>query len=122
MRISTALVIFLAMSGCGGDDGRSTGVCSGQGWRDTCHFLLTCSAGRFELLCTPPFDPELESALADAGVELDGTVCACVVDEREVRAIPYDDAFCSDRFPDGDPDRDDSAAVVVGDLCGWESD
>jgi hypothetical protein len=96
-----------------------TGICTGRGWRDTCLWTMTCQKGRYELFCSPPSDPQLEQAAEDAGVLLDGTECACVVDETQVTAVPFDDSFCSSNFDSMDADRDDKALLLVNDICGW---
>jgi hypothetical protein len=120
------LLAVISALGCGSDSGAtgstgtsSTGICTGRGWRDTCLWTMTCQKGRYELFCSPPNDPELEQVAADAGIQLDGTECACVVDEQQATAVPFDDSFCSNNFDSTDPERDDKALVIVGDICGW---
>ena len=100
------------------DSGTIAGVCTANGWRDTCHWLSTCSGGRFELVCSTN-DDELEALLADAGVTLDGSVCACVRDEAMVREVPYDDSFCSDQAGSGADGLDQGRARVEA-ICGWQ--
>jgi len=126
MRIAVLLATVSATLACGSDSGSSgstgtvsTGICTGRGWRDTCLWTMTCQKGRYELFCSPPSDPELEQAAEDAGVLLDGTECACVVDETQVTAVPFDDSFCSSNFDTMDADRDDKALVLVNGICGW---
>jgi hypothetical protein len=107
-------------SGSSGSTGSaSTGICTGKGWRDTCLWNMTCQRGRYELFCSEPSDPELAQAAEDAGVLLDGTECACVVDETQVTAVPFDDSFCSNNFDSTDPDRHDKAQVIASGICGW---
>ena len=131
-RVATRLAMgltLLTLVACGNDsDGSgpsnptgtgSTGICTGKGWRGTCLWTMTCQKGRFELFCEPPSDPELEQAAEEAGVQLDGTECACVVDDTEVMAVPFDDSFCSSNFDSTDPDRQDKAQVLVNGICGW---
>ena len=129
--MSTRFVLGLIgalVVGCGSDSGSngssgntstSTGMCVGKGWRGTCHWLMTCGKGRYELFCEPPSDPELEQAVADADIMLDGSSCACVIDEQDAQAVPFDDSFCSSNFDSTDPDRQDKAQVLVNGICGW---
>ncbi len=130
-RLALALC-FASFVACGSDDGGSTGgaggtgstgsntgVCVGTGWRDTCFWSMTCSKGRYELFCSDTNDPELDQALETAGITLDGSNCACVVDQERAQAIPLDESFCSSNFDGQDPDRFDKAHVIVNDLCGW---
>ena len=126
-RLAVLLAAMSATLACGSDSdssgsagSASTGICTGKGWRDTCLWTMTCQKGRYELFCSPPNnDPELEQAAEDAGVLLDGTECACVVDETQVTAVPFDDSFCSSNFDTMDEDRHDKAQVVVSGICGW---
>ena len=127
-RFVLGLIGALVVGGCGSDSGgngttgntnTSTGMCVGKGWRGTCHWLMTCGKGRYELFCEPPSDPELEQAVADADIMLDGSSCACVIDEQDAKAVPFDDSFCSSNFDDTDPDRQDKAQVLVNGICGW---
>jgi hypothetical protein len=120
--------LLVLAGGCGGDDDDDsqgpastthTSICTGVGWRDTCSWLMTCSNGRYEVLCSPSSDPELKQAVADAGITLDGTVCACVVDQTVATSVPFDDGFCSDKFDDMDSDRQDKAHAIVNSMCGW---
>ncbi len=127
MRVAVLLVAMSAMLACGSDSGSSgsagtssTGICTGKGLRDTCLWTMTCQKGRYELFCsTPNSDPELEQLAEDAGVMLDGTECACVVDEQQLTAVPFDDSFCSSNFDTTDADRHDKAQVLVNGICGW---
>jgi hypothetical protein len=89
--VLTALAVFGCSDGGSSSSGASTGICTGVGWRDTCDFLMTSSGGRFELFCSAPSDPELEAALSEAGVELDGNSCVCVVDEHDVTEVDFTD-------------------------------
>ena len=82
---------------------------------------MTCSKGRFELFCSDPNDPELEQALIDAGITLDGSNCACVVDQERAVSVPFDDSFCSDKFESTDPDRSDKAGTLVRGICSWST-
>jgi hypothetical protein len=54
-----------------------------------------------------------------AGITLDGSSCACVIDEQHAKAVPFDDSFCSSNFDSSDPDRHDKAQVVASAICGW---
>jgi hypothetical protein len=118
------LLLWATCSACGSssekssDSGASAGICSANGWRDTCHWLSTCSGGRFELVCNTN-DDAFEGLIADAGVTLDGSVCACVRDEATVQEVPYDDSFCSSQFGSGDPNRIDQARARVEAICDW---
>jgi hypothetical protein len=80
---------------------------------------MTCSNGRYELLCSRSGDPELDEAVDAAGIELDGTTCACVTDEQHAKEVPFDDSYCSSNFDSDDPDRHEKAHVIVNDICGW---
>jgi hypothetical protein len=106
-------------TGSGGTGGTiDQGLCTGRGWRDTCDWLSTCSGGRFELVCSTNRG-DTEALLADAGIVLDGSTCACIVDNSMVHAVPYDNSFCSDQFQSTDPNRLDSAEALANAMCGW---
>jgi hypothetical protein len=65
-------------------------------------------------------DDNVEARLLEAGVVLDGTTCACVIDDTDIHGVPYDDSFCSNQFDSTDPDRHDKAAARVEAICGWD--
>jgi hypothetical protein len=96
----------------------SAGICVGNGWRDTCHWLSSCSGGQFELLCSTNRD-DTAALLADAGVTLYGETCACIARESTVVGVDYDDSFCSNQFESDDPDRFGKAKARVEAICGW---
>jgi hypothetical protein len=127
MRIHSAFLLAAFTIACGSSDSAggtgtagvvSGGVCTGNGWRDTCHWLSTCSGGRFELLCSTN-DDRVEALLQDAGVSLDESSCACIQDESIVTGVARDESFCSDQFNQGDSDRMDKARAHVEAICGW---
>ena len=125
--VAAAAVVALVLA-CGsggsssGGGGSDIGVCVGKGWRDTCHVLLSCSGGDFDLVCYTNH-AATENLLEEQGYVLtsDDDTCVCMRDDVVERSVAHDEAFCQTGYDDNDPDRHDKVQAAATAACGWRA-